>query len=165
MGERPRDNRHGAAVDGARMPPTNGVALAHDYATQRGGAERVALKIAGAFPGSPMFTTLYEPGDTFPEFADLDLRPGPLNKYGVLRRHHRLALPALASSIDAHRVSAKLLIASSTGWAHGYQGADHTMVYCHAPARWLYQKDRYLGSHSAHGLRELARQAAARTAL
>jgi glycosyltransferase involved in cell wall biosynthesis len=142
-----------------------GIVLAHDYATQRGGAERVALKIAEAFPGAPMFTTLYEPADTFPEFAALDLRPGPLNRYGVLRRNHRLALPVLAPSVDAQRVSAKLLIASSTGWAHGYQGADHTVVYCHAPARWLYQKDRYLGSHGARGVRGLARQTAARVAL
>lgn len=141
------------------------IVLAHDYATQRGGAERVALKIAEAFPGAPVFTTLYEPADTFPGFADLDVRPGPLNRYGVLRRHHRLALPLLAPAVDAQRVSAKLLIASSTGWAHGYQGADHTIVYCHAPARWLYQEDRYLGSHRAQGLWEVARQAVARTAL
>jgi glycosyltransferase involved in cell wall biosynthesis len=149
----------------AAAPPRDGIVLAHDYATQRGGAERVALKIAEAFPGAPMFTTLYEPSGTFPEFEGLDLRPGPLNRYGVLRRHHRLALPLLAPAVDAQRVSAKLLIASSTGWAHGYQGADHTIVYCHAPARWLYQKDRYLGSHRAHGLRGLVRQTAAKTAL
>ena len=150
---------------GAPAPACDGVVLAHDYATQRGGAERVALKIAEAFPGAPMFTTLYDPSGTFPEFGDLDVRPGPLNKYGVLRRHHRLALPLLAPAVDAQRVSAKVLIASSTGWAHGYRGADHTIVYCHAPARWLYQKDRYLGSYRGRGWRGVVRQAAARTAL
>jgi glycosyltransferase involved in cell wall biosynthesis len=146
-------------------PRADGVVLAHDYATQRGGAERVALKIAEAFPGAPMFTTLYEPDDTFSEFRDVDMRPGRLNRYSLLRQHHRLALPMLAPAVDAQRLSAELLIASSTGWAHGYQGADHTIVYCHAPARWLYQTDRYLGSHRNPGMRGLVRQTAARTAL
>lgn len=144
---------------------TTGVVLAHDYATQRGGAERVVLKIADAFPGSLMYTTLYEPKLTFPEFAGLDVRPGGLNRVAFLRRHHRLALPLLASAVDAQRVTGELLIASSTGWAHGYQGANYTVVYCHAPARWLYQKDRYLGSHGESSMRGRLRLAAARAAL
>ena len=140
-------------AESLRVPPVNGVVLAHDYITQRGGAERVALKIAEAFPGAPMYTTLYEPTYTFPEFRDLDLRTGPLNRFGLLRRHHRLALPMLAAAVDSQRISGRLMIASSSGWAHGYQGADYNIVYCHAPARWLYQTDRYLGSHRQVGLR------------
>ncbi len=152
-------------AEAARVPPVDGVVLAHDYVTQRGGAERVALRIAEAFPGAPMYTTLYEPSDTFPEFRDLDLRTGPLNRFGVLRRHHRLALPLLASAVDSQRISGRLMIASSTGWAHGYQGADYNIVYCHAPARWLYQTDRYLGSHRNPGLRGRLRQGAAELVL
>lgn len=153
------------------MPPTGRplpgaeVVLAHDYVTQRGGAERVALRLAEAFPGAPMHTTLYEPDRTFPEFAALDVRPGPLNRYALLRRHHRLALPVLARAVEAQRLTGRLLIASSTGWAHGYRGTEHSIVYCHAPARWLYQSDRYLGNHPCHGIRGAARKALARAAL
>ena len=149
----------------ASVAPINGVVLAHDYVTQRGGAERVALRIAEAFPGAPMYTTLYEPEDTFPEFRDIDLRTGPLNRFGLLRRHHRLALPMLASAVDSQRISGRLMIASSTGWAHGYQGADYNIVYCHAPARWLYQTERYLGSHRNPGLRGRLRQRASEVVL
>ena len=46
------------------------VAIAHDYLTQRGGAERVVLAMARAFPDAPIYTTLYDPQQTFPEFAD-----------------------------------------------------------------------------------------------
>lgn len=144
---------------------TAGVVLAHDYATQRGGAERVALTIATAFPGSPMYTTLYEPRDTFPGFEQLDVRTSELNRVGLLRRNHRLALPLLASAVNAERLQGSVLVASSTGWAHGYRGADHTVVYCHAPARWLYQKDRYLGSHTNPGVRGQVRHLAARAAM
>lgn len=124
------------------------VALAHDYATQRGGAERVALVMALAFPGAPMYTTLYHAAGTFPEFGEVDLRTSAINRIGLLRRHHRLALPLLASAVSSQHVDAEVLLASSSGWAHGYRGAGRTVVYCHAPARWLYQQDRYLGAWS-----------------
>lgn len=144
---------------------TEGVALAHDYATQRGGAERVALWLAEAFPGSPMYTTLYDPRGTFPEFADLELRTSALDRVGLLRTHHRLALPLLAPAISRQHVDADVLLTSSTGWAHGYRGAGRTVVYCHAPARWLYQRDRYLGRGGDSSLAGKARHAAAAGAL
>lgn len=140
---------------------TQGVALAHDYATQRGGAERVALLLAEAFPGSPMYTTLYDPDGTFPEFGALDLRTSALDRSRLLRRHHRAALPFLAPAVDRQRVDADVLLASSTGWAHGYRGARRTVVYCHAPARWLYQTGRYAGRSDSGR----ARAAAVKTAI
>ena len=53
--------------------------VAHDYLTQRGGAERVALEI----------------------------------------------------------------VCSTSGWAHGLRATERTtkVVYCHNPARWLYQRE------------------------
>lgn len=121
------------------------VALAHDYATQRGGAERVALVMAQAFPGAPLYTTLYDPAGTFPEFTALDMRTSPLDRIGPLRRHHRLALPFLVPAVRATPIEAEVVLASSTGWAHGFPTTGRKIVYCHAPARWLYQRDRYLG--------------------
>ncbi|MGF0117917.1 glycosyltransferase [Promicromonospora sp. Marseille-Q5078] len=145
---------------------TDGVVLAHDYATQRGGAERVALLMAQAFPGSPMYTTLHHPDGTFPDFAEVDLRTSSLDRVGILRRHHRLALPLLPAAVDRQRVAGDVLLASSTGWAHGYRGARRTVVYCHAPARWLYQTERYLGAHApAGGVVDRARALASRAAL
>lgn len=142
----------------------DGVALAHDYVTQRGGAERVALLLADAFPGAPMYTSLYDPAGSFPEFEHIDLRASVLNRAALLRRHHRLALPLLAPATHAQRVDADVLLASSTGWAHGYRGARRTVVYCHAPARWLYQRERYLGPRNG-GLSHRGRRLAAAAAL
>ncbi|VTR78710.1 glycosyltransferase [Cellulomonas hominis] len=133
------------------MAVGEGVALAHDYATQRGGAERVALVMADAFPGAPLYTTLYHPEGTFPEFGPLDVRTSPLDRLGVLRRHHRLALPFLAPAVRATPIDADVVLASSTGWAHGFPTTGRKVVYCHAPARWLYQTDRYLGPGHASG--------------
>ena len=60
--------------------------LGHDYLTQRGGAERVALVMAEAFADAPMYTTLYDPGGTFPEFGELDLRASALNRLRAFAR-------------------------------------------------------------------------------
>ena len=121
------------------------VAIAHDYLTQRGGAERVVLSLMKAFPEAPVHTTLYDPESTYPEFADADVRASPLNRVGALRRDHRLALPLLAPAASQMRIDADVVVASSSGWAHGFDTSGRTVVYCHNPARWLYQTDEYLG--------------------
>jgi glycosyltransferase involved in cell wall biosynthesis len=122
------------------------IALAHDYITQRGGAERVAVLMAEAFPRAPMYTTLYEPRTSFDDFTTLDIRTSVLNRLPLLRRDHRLALPALAPVVSRMTVDADVLLASSSGWAHGIGCTGRKIIYCHAPARWLYQRDRYLGA-------------------
>lgn len=143
-------------ADPAATPPPAGdlaasVALVHDYLTQRGGAERMVLALAAAFPGAPLYTSLYEPGSTFPEMARLDVRCLAINAVPLLRRHHRLALPLLAPSFSALRVDAPVTLITSSGWAHGARVTGRKVVYCHAPARWLYQRDRYLGERGGMG--------------
>ncbi len=129
------------------------VALVHDYVTQRGGAERVVLAMAGAFPGAPLYTSLYHPGEAFPAFRDMEIRTTRLNRASFLRRHHRMAFPALAPALSRLRVHADVAVCSSSGWAHGVPVTGRKVVYCHTPARWLYQSDRYLdGMPSVAGM-------------
>ena len=132
------------------------IALVHDYLTQRGGAERVVLALTRAFPSAPLHTSLYELATTFPEFAAVDVRPLPLNRLTPLRQRHRLALPLLAPAFSRLRLGEDVVVCSSSGWAHGARVAGRKIVYCHTPARWLYQPERYLrGSGTA--LRAAAR--------
>lgn len=119
------------------------VALVHDYLTQRGGAERVVLTMTEAFPDAPLYTAFYEPSATFGEFRDVDVRPLRINNIGVLRRDHRRALPLLACAFGNLNVDADVALCSSSGWAHGVRTTGRKVVYCHTPARWLYQSDRY----------------------
>ncbi len=123
------------------------VALAHDYLTQRGGAERVALTLHRAFPDAPLYTTLYHPETTYPEFAAADLRLSPLNQVGAFRRDHRLALPLLGAAVRRLAVTdADVVLASTTAFMHGISTGDTPLVvYCHSPARFIYLRDEYLG--------------------
>jgi glycosyltransferase involved in cell wall biosynthesis len=124
--------------------PARSVALVHDYLTQRGGAERAVLAMHEAFPDAPLHTSLYDPTGTFPEFDDVEVVTSPLDRVGTLRRSHRLALPFLAPTFRSMRVDADVVLCSSSGWAHGVSASGHKVVYCHAPARWLYQAESYL---------------------
>jgi glycosyltransferase involved in cell wall biosynthesis len=122
------------------------VALVHDYVTQRGGAERVVASMLRAFPSAPLHTSLYDPAGTFPEFEGADVRTLFHNRSRLLRRHHRWALPLLAPAFSRLQVDADAVICSSSGWAHGARVDGRKIVYCHTPARWLYQAERYLGT-------------------
>lgn len=122
------------------------VAIAHDYLTQRGGAERVVLAMHRAFPEATIYTTLYNPESTYPEFQDANIVTSPLNRFGVFRRNHRLALPLLAFASKTLRVREDVAVISSSGWAHGFGFNGLKFVYCHSPARWIYFSEQYLGA-------------------
>ncbi len=138
--------------------PQSEVAIAHDYLTQRGGAERVVLALHKAFPEAPIYTTLYDPERTYPEFKNADIHVSPLNKVKVFRQHHRLALPFLAFFSQRMKVPARQTIVSTAGWAHGFNFLGKSLVYCHTPARWLYLTDQYFGKTGIKGLTALFKQ-------
>lgn len=126
------------------------VAIVHDYLTQRGGAERLVLSILKAFPGAPLYTALYEPDATYPEFADHDVRPLWTNRVGALRRDHRRGLMLYPSAFSRLTVDADVTICSSSGFAHGVKTSGRKVVYCYTPARWLYdQAGTYLAGWPA----------------
>jgi len=121
--------------------------IAHDYLTQRGGAERVALALGDVFTDAPIVTSVYEPDLSFPEFKEREVVTGPLQRWPGVRRDPRKALPLLAGAWNRTAVSdADVVVASASGWAHGVGVPDRTarVAYCHNPARWLYQTEDYL---------------------
>lgn len=125
------------------------VAIAHDYLTQRGGAERVAAELAAQFPDAPIVTSVYDPEATYPPFRQRKIITSVLNRIGLLRRNFRLGLPLFGMAFDNTAIPADVdvVICSSTGFAHGVrtQGATKKLVYCHSPARFIYLVEDYLG--------------------
>ena len=123
------------------------VAIVHDYLTQRGGAERVALAAVRALPGATLLTSVYEPSRTFPEFAQIPVQRSWLDKVPLARTDPRLAMPMMASTFQRMRVdNVDAVLCSSSGWSHGVQTDAPKIVYCHNPARWIYQPDDYFGA-------------------
>ena len=129
-------------VDGPR------VAIAHDYLTQLGGAEKIVLSMSRAFPEAPIYTMLYDPETTYPEFADCDIRVSWANKIAPLRKYHRAGLPLFPAIANSVFVDADIVLTSTSGWAHGFRTNGRKLIYCYSPARWLYLSDKYLGDDS-----------------
>ena len=127
------------AVDPAR------VLIAHDYVTQRGGAERVTLSLLKAFPGAALLTSIYDPASTYPEFADHEVRTLWVDRIPAFKKDPRRAMPFLARAFSTAQVGdVDAVVCSSSGWAHGLRTTVPKLVYCHTPARWLYETDDYL---------------------
>jgi glycosyltransferase involved in cell wall biosynthesis len=99
-----------------------------------------------AFPDARLYTSLYEPDSTFAEFAAVDIETSLLDRSSLLRRSHRLALPLLPLTFSSMEVDAQVVVCSSSGWAHGVRATGRKLVYCYAPARWLYQTKEYLAT-------------------
>lgn len=119
------------------------VALVHDYLTQRGGAERVVLEMAQAFPDCAIVTSIYDPNSTFPEYRDLDVTSLGLERVKLFASDPRFALPLLGRAFRRANVAADVVICSSSGFAHQVGTAAPKIVYCNNPPRWLYQWEAY----------------------
>jgi glycosyltransferase involved in cell wall biosynthesis len=133
------------------------VAIVHDYLTQMGGAERVVLIMARAFPEASIHTSLYDPDRTYPAFRDLDVRPmETLNRIGYLRRHQRVGLPLFGRAFRNLSLDADVVLCSSSGWAHQVRTGGRKLVYCYAPARWIYEPPE-LFSGTTHRYERLVR--------
>ena len=72
------------------------IAIAHDYLTQRGGAERLVLSICRAFPEAEIHTLFYEPEQTYPEYRERTIHTSALNAVGAVSYTH-LTLPTICS--------------------------------------------------------------------
>lgn len=97
-----------------------------------------------------MVTSLYEPSLTFPEFEQYRIDTSFLNWVSAIRQDARRGLPLLATAWSSLSIDdADVVICSSSGWSHAVRTSAWKVVYCHNPARWLYQPDSYLRDASA----------------
>jgi glycosyltransferase involved in cell wall biosynthesis len=140
-----------AGAKSEEQPDLGTVAIVHDYLSQRGGAERCVLEMASMWPRASIYTSLFRPHSTFPEFSGRDVRTSPLNRLPVDRGFRNLfpLYPAAFQSFG--RLPHDVVISSSSGWAHGVRTSPQSLhaVYCYTPARWLYGSE-HLGSSRHH---------------
>jgi glycosyltransferase involved in cell wall biosynthesis len=138
----------------APSPQLGSVAIVHDYLNQPGGAERVVLAMAELWPDAPIYTSLYRPDSTFPEFRSAEVRTSPLDRLPVDRSFRNLFPLYPAAFRSFGRLDHDVVISSSSGWAHAVRTRAHALhaVYCHSPARWLYGGE-HLGRARRHALR------------
>jgi len=144
----------------APPPPPGSVSIVQDHIVQRGGGERVLLSMAKALRGAPIHTSFFWPEETYREFGELDVRPSNADRVPGLRRHHRAALPLMPLIFGRLRIDTPVVVCGTSGWAAGVRTSGRKLLYFHALARWLHERDAYvvgMGSVARSGLRVLDR--------
>lgn len=117
------------------------VAIVHDWLTNMGGAEKTVLALAKAFPGAPIYTSVYTP-KTMPAFANLDIRTTYLQKLPEsLRARHQFFPVARAEAFRKLNLNKfDIIISSASAEAKAVRkrpDATH-ICYCHTPTRYYW---------------------------
>jgi glycosyltransferase involved in cell wall biosynthesis len=140
-------------------------ALVHDYLNQRGGAERVFAHFAAAWPGAPIYTTLYDEravGDLIPPAR---VRTSFLQRFPLRDALFRAYAPLYPRAIESLDLTPyDLIVSSTTAWAKGViarPGATH-VCYINTVSRFVFDEARYVGGFGIGALaRPLIRRLAA----
>jgi glycosyltransferase involved in cell wall biosynthesis len=130
------------------------VALVHDYFTQRGGAERVARRLALMYPEAALHTSVLDAA------AAPDGIPRERYRTSGLQAMRRLGIPLktfgpfLQGSFarrDLH--AADVVISSSSAFAHHVRPGAHAIhiCYCHTPPAFLWAQREYFHGHRLIG--------------
>lgn len=117
--------------------------LAHDYLLVMRGAERTFAEISKCYPGSPIYTLLYDRNRMGPFFADHEVRPSVLQWLPIRQRGFRKLLPLFPAAVERMELGEHdVLVSSSSAFAHGIRsggGATH-ICYCHSPFRYVWHE-------------------------
>ena len=136
--------------------------LAHEYFSQRGGAERVAEVLHVMWPAAPVYTFFHDRA-AYGELEGWDLHRSFLQQLPIGGGSHRLLLPLYPRAARALRVTprADLLLSSTSAFIKGIAIADRTVhvAYCHSPTRYLWDwSERYLEEEVPALLRPFVRE-------
>jgi glycosyltransferase involved in cell wall biosynthesis len=134
------------------------VAIIHDALCVRGGAERVALWMARAFPDAPIYTSVYLREHTFPQYKALDVRALPLSGFIRDETQFKLLYPLWLFELPGIDFSEFDVVLSSSTYLAKFirpaSGARH-VAYIYAPFRLLWKPEAYRqGSLPASGVFE-----------
>jgi glycosyltransferase involved in cell wall biosynthesis len=127
------------------------IAIVHDALCIPGGAERLVLWMAKAFPCVPIYTSVYLPDGTFPEYRQLDVRTLPFARFIRSEKQFKLLFPLWLYLIQRLDFSDYDVVLSSSTYLAKFitpaQGVKHA-CYLYAPFRLLWKP----GSYSAESL-------------
>jgi len=121
------------------------IAILHEMLIKLWGAEKVVEELTYIFPDASLYTLIYDEIKVWKIFPRKKIHPScfslPSQKRYNLIKRQKLCLPKMTESVELLDFSNyDVLIISSSGFAHGALTKPHTktIVYYHAPARYLW---------------------------
>jgi len=133
------------------------IALAHEYFSQHGGAERVVEVFHRMYPDAPVYTFFHDRGAYGP-LPGYDLRTSFLQSVPLGGGLHRALLPLYPRAAAGLRVAngTELVLSSTSAFIKGLTMPDETIhvAYCHSPTRYLWDwSEQYLAEEVPAALR------------
>ncbi|MBU1092370.1 glycosyltransferase [Patescibacteria group bacterium] len=128
------------------------IAIVADWLTSRGGAERVVVALAEAFPHADIFTSVFKP-EIFPEFAHRKVKTSFLQTMPLGKKHQLWpTLRPLAFEL-LNLDSYDIVISSASAEAKGVITKPETLhiCYCHTPTRYYWSHYHYYLKHPEFG--------------
>lgn len=124
------------------------LALAHEYFSVHGGAERVVDVLHEMWPGAPVHTFFHDVR-RYGALPGWDVRTSYLQQLPIGGGLHRALLPLYPNAAARLRVSedTDVLLSSTSAFIKGIALPDRTVhvAYCHSPTRYLWdQSERYV---------------------
>ena len=124
------------------------IALAHEYFSARGGAERVVEVFHGMYPDAPVYTFFHD-RDRYGALDGYDLRTSFLQGVPLGGGVHRALLPLYPRAAAGLRVArgTDLVLTSTSAFIKCLTLPDDAVhvAYCHSPTRYLWDwSERYL---------------------
>lgn len=133
------------------------VALAHEYFSQHGGAERVVEVFHRMYPDAPVYTFFHDKRAYGP-LPDYQLRTSFLQSVPLGGGLHRALLPLYPRAAVGLRVASgtELLLTSTSAFIKCLSLPEDTIhvAYCHSPTRYLWDwSEEYLAEEVPAALR------------
>ena len=129
------------------------VGLVHDYFTQRGGAERLAERMAMLYPDAAVFTSVIDPA-TAPSSIDAHrITTSRLQRLYSAGVPLKALAPLMGSAFRALVIEqVDAVVSSSAAFSHHIRPGRETVhiCYCHSPPAFLYRGEYYFGSRVAN---------------
>ena len=125
------------------------VAFVHEFLTQYGGAERVLEELLKLFPGSVIYTIIYDRNKMGRSFSDATIQTSPLQSFPLAVSRYKWYLPLMPWAIEQLELPSDLdlVISDSSAFAKGVRvppGIPH-LCYLHTPTRYLWSvRDLYV---------------------
>lgn len=134
------------------------IAIVHDELIRRGGAEQVTLCFHHAFPQAPIYTMVYRPELTYPEFKQCRIVTSWFQKIAVNERiMKKLFFPFGMMAMKQLDVTAyDIVLISSTYGAKYVKVKKNALVinYCHSPFRLAWYPESYIEYTEGTGLKK-----------
>lgn len=133
------------------------IAIIHDDLMRRGGGEQVALCFHKAFPDAPLYTSVYQPELTYPEFKKVNIITSWYQK--IVKNEKRmkwLFFPFGLLAMKQMKVEGYDVVLISTTYSGKYvKIAPNTLIitYCYTPFRLAWNPTSYTEYLNSKGIK------------